>query len=85
MSAPKATAAEEPAEVTASFIPPDGSGTTFFSLTQRLPGGRYRVADVMVRDDIGVVHATSAFPSTSTVQQPHWPCGLHPSLGDLSP
>jgi hypothetical protein len=58
-SAPKAAAPEEPAEVVASYIPPDGSGTAFFSLTQRLPGGRYRVADVMVRDDVGVVHASS--------------------------
>nr|WP_254126819.1 hypothetical protein [Aquihabitans sp. G128] len=33
----------------------------------------------------GVTHATRAAPSTSTVQQPHWPCGLQPSLGPLRP
>jgi hypothetical protein len=32
-----------------------------------------------------VTHATRASPSTSTVQQPHWPCGAHPSLADVSP
>lgn len=50
-------AAEEPSECEASFIPPDGNGTRFFSFTQRLPGGRFRVADVMVREGAGVVHA----------------------------
>ena len=28
----------------------------------------------------GVTHATRGMPSTRTVQQPHWPWGLHPSL-----
>ena len=33
----------------------------------------------------GVTHATRGWPSTSTVQHPHWPCGLQPSLGDRRP
>ena len=33
----------------------------------------------------GVTHATRGWPSTSTVQQPHWPCGLHPSLAERTP
>jgi hypothetical protein len=33
----------------------------------------------------GVTHETRAEPSTQTVQQPHWPCGLQPSLADLRP
>ena len=33
----------------------------------------------------GVTHATRGCPSTRTVQQPHWPCGLQPSLGEWSP
>ncbi len=33
----------------------------------------------------GVTHATRGEPSTHTVQQPHWPCGLHPSLADRTP
>ena len=33
----------------------------------------------------GVTQATRGWPSTSTVQHPHWPCGLHPSLAERSP
>ncbi len=33
----------------------------------------------------GVTHDTRGCPSTSTVQQPHWPCGLQPSLTDRIP
>ena len=32
-----------------------------------------------------VWQATRARPSTSTAQQPHWPLGEHPSLGDMIP
>ena len=32
----------------------------------------------------GVTQATRGAPSTSTVQHPHWPCGLQPSLADRS-
>ena len=33
----------------------------------------------------GVTQATRGSPSTSTVQQPHCPCGAHPSLTDTTP
>ena len=33
----------------------------------------------------GVTQATRGWPSTSTVQQPHCPCGLQPSFGDRMP
>jgi len=33
----------------------------------------------------GVTQATRGAPSTSTVQQPHCPCGLHPSFTDRTP
>ena len=33
----------------------------------------------------GVTQATRGWPSTSTVQQPHWPCGEQPSFADRSP
>jgi hypothetical protein len=52
-------APEEGDEPIASFVPPDGSGRAFFSISQRLPGGRYRVADVVVQDAVGIVHASS--------------------------
>ena len=32
-----------------------------------------------------VTQATRGWPSTHTVQQPHWPCGLQPSLADVMP
>ena len=35
--------------------------------------------------DTGVTQATRGAPSTHTVQQPHWPCGLQPSFADRSP
>jgi hypothetical protein len=44
---------------TATFVPPDGTGTVFFSVSQRQAGGRYRVADAVVRDVLGIVHASS--------------------------
>ena len=33
----------------------------------------------------GMVHERRGLPSTSTVQQPHWPCGRQPFLGDVMP
>ena len=33
----------------------------------------------------GVTQATLGWPSTSTVQQPHWPWGLQPSLTERTP
>ena len=33
----------------------------------------------------GVTHATRGSPSTSTVQQPHCPCGAQPSFTDKRP
>ena len=33
----------------------------------------------------GVTHETRGAPSTSTVQHPHWPWGLQPSLGERTP
>ena len=33
----------------------------------------------------GVTHETRGLPSTRTVQQPHWPCGLQPSLTERAP
>ena len=50
---------EEPGAPQATFVPPDANGMTFFSITQRLAGGRYRVADVVVREGLGVMHASS--------------------------
>jgi hypothetical protein len=43
----------------ASYVPPDTNGMTFFSIAQRQPGGRYRVADVITSMPQGIVHASS--------------------------
>lgn len=54
-----ATGEREPGPWVATFVPPDTNGMTFFSISQRLPGGRYRVADVVIRTDLGIMHASS--------------------------
>jgi hypothetical protein len=51
--------ADEPEPPVATFVPPDANGMTFFSITQRLAGGRYRVADVVLREGLGLLHASS--------------------------
>ena len=56
---PKFQLQPEEHAVLASFIPPDASGVTFYSISQRQASGRYRVADIMVRDQLGIVHASS--------------------------
>src|SRR5258707_10723722 len=33
----------------------------------------------------GTAQETTARPSMITVQQPHWPCGLQPSFGEMTP
>src|ERR1041384_2636570 len=33
----------------------------------------------------GIAQETTAVPSTITWQQPHCPCGLQPSLGEITP
>lgn len=57
-AAPEAT--DDELAPTAMFIPPDASGTTFFSISQRQKGGRYHVADIMFRTPNGIVHASRA-------------------------
>lgn len=51
--------AKQAEPVIASFVPPDASGMEFFSISQRQPGGRYHVADVVVREPLGIMHASS--------------------------
>ncbi|MSP24869.1 MAG: hypothetical protein EXR75_06820 [Myxococcales bacterium] len=52
-------AVDTAAEITASYIPPDETGTSFFTFCQRLAGGSFRVADIMVSGTAGIVHASS--------------------------
>ncbi len=52
-------AGREAEPLVATFVPPDANGMVFFSISQREPGGRYRVADVVVRGGQGIMHASS--------------------------
>lgn len=54
-----AAADGESEPLVATFVPPDTNGMTFFSISQRLAGGRYRVADVVIRNELGILHASS--------------------------
>jgi len=61
---PETQAAPQPRQVAeaplvASYVPPDTNGMTFFSIAQRQPGGRYRVADIITSMPQGIVHASS--------------------------
>ncbi len=60
LSEPAKPAVSAPEPPVAKFIPPDASGTSFVSISQRQAGGRYFVADVLYRTGVGVVHATAA-------------------------
>jgi hypothetical protein len=78
-TAAKVVASAGPAECTASYIPPDGSGMAFFSLSQRLADGRFRVADVMVRDEVGIVHASSGVLAGKHIRR--WKTRVEESFG----
>ncbi|MBI4706036.1 MAG: hypothetical protein HY744_33500 [Deltaproteobacteria bacterium] len=43
----------------ATFVSPDSNGMVFFSISQKLPGGNYRVADAVVQESVGIVHVSS--------------------------
>lgn len=49
-----------PEPFVAMYIPPDASGTSFVSISQRQAGGRYHVADVLFRARAGIVHSQTA-------------------------
>ncbi|MCQ6473571.1 hypothetical protein, partial [Vibrio parahaemolyticus] len=53
----------------ATFLPPDGSGTSAISITSRDASGRYHLAEVIVRDPIGILNAGSALMSGSQLKE----------------
>ncbi|KYG07886.1 hypothetical protein BE21_26740, partial [Sorangium cellulosum] len=62
--------AEERAEVVeATLIPPDSSGTEAIAITSRDTSGRYRIAEVIVREGVGVVHAGAGWLSGSQLKE----------------
>jgi hypothetical protein len=59
-AAPEPSVATESVEApVASFIPPDATGAMFISISQRQPGGRYLVADAVIRQGVGVIQVSS--------------------------
>lgn len=58
-----AVSASESPTIEATMLPPDASGTGSFSITVRDPGGRFHLAEVIVREPVGVVHAGSGWLS----------------------
>lgn len=53
----------------ATFLPPDSSGTTAISITSRDASGRYHLAEVIVRENVGIVNAGSAWLSGSQLRE----------------
>jgi len=55
--------------VEATFLPPDSSGTTAISITSRDGGGRYHLAEVIIRENVGIVNAGSAWLSGTQLRE----------------
>lgn len=53
----------------ATLLPPDGLGTTAVSIAARDGSGRYRIAEVIVRDRLGVLQAGGAWLSYSQIKE----------------
>jgi hypothetical protein len=50
------------------MLPPDSSGTASFSVIARQADGRYHLAEVIVREPVGIVHAGTAWLSGSRLK-----------------
>jgi hypothetical protein len=53
----------------AQIIPPDSSGTMAISITQREPSGRYHIAEVLIREPIGILQAGSGWMSGTQLKE----------------
>jgi len=53
----------------ATLLPPDSSGTSAITVTQRDSSGRYHIAEVIVRENVGVLHAGSGWLSGSQLRE----------------
>jgi hypothetical protein len=53
----------------ATLIPPDSSGTCAIAVTSRDASGRYRIAEVIASESVGVVHAGSGWLSRSQLKE----------------
>ena len=58
--APETEVVAAPKEETiATFVPPDGAGVSFFSISKHQPGSRFHVADAVIRPPLGIVQASA--------------------------
>ena len=55
--------------IEATFLPPDSTGTTAISITSRDASGRYHLAEVIVRENVGIVNAGSAWLSGTQLRE----------------
>ena len=70
--APASAPASTEEEVTeATFTPPDARGTVSFTIARRQGGNRAHIAEVIVRDEMGVLQAVSAWMSRSQIKEAH--------------
>jgi len=60
---------QQPDPCVASFVPADANGVCFLSISQRQPGGRYVVADVMMSELRGVMYASSGRIAGKQIRQ----------------
>jgi hypothetical protein len=55
--------------IEATMIPPDGSGTFSISITSKDASGRYHIAEVIIREPIGIVQAGSGWLSGTQIKE----------------
>ncbi len=72
---PKPVAAQtrsaEEEVVEATFTPPDGRGTMSFTIAKRRGGDRAHIAEIIVREGVGIVNAVSGWMSRSQIKEAH--------------
>jgi hypothetical protein len=57
--------------VEATFTPPDGRGAFSMTITKRRGGERAHIAEVIVREGVGIVNAVSGWMSRSQIKEAH--------------
>jgi hypothetical protein len=55
--------------IEATMIPPDGSGTFSLSITSKDASGRYHIAEVIIREPLGIIQAGSGWLSGSQIKE----------------
>ncbi|EYF05615.1 Hypothetical protein CAP_3163 [Chondromyces apiculatus DSM 436] len=53
----------------ATMLPPDATGTSAITVTRREPSGRFHIAEVILREGVGVLHAGSGWLSGSQLKE----------------